>query len=111
MEEDGCNNTFIICRLDFQPILALRTLPNPEENKMVVRGKRRNPLEMGKKLRRVEDLEDIPDSVFGQFPDQKERSNLIGNIYEMFSDSCESQGGEMAENNRQTKKRSLKEES
>lgn len=46
----------------------------------------------------MEDLEDIPDTVFGQFPDQKERSNLIGNIYEMSSDSCESQGGEMTEN-------------
>lgn len=62
---------------------------------------------MGKKLRRVEDLEDIPDTVFGQFPGQKERGNLIGNIYEMSSDSCESQGGEMTETEEANKKEEL----
>lgn len=81
MEPEGCNNTFIICRLDFQPIVALRTFSNLEENKMLVWGAKEEPFENGSG-----DLEDIP--VFGQ----DERSNLIGNINEMSSDSYESQG-------------------
>ena len=51
-------------------------------------GQRRNPLKMGKKHKRIRDLEDI--SMFGQFLDQKERSNLNGNISEMSSDLYES---------------------
>lgn len=77
-------------------------------------------LETRKKLRRVGDVEDIPDILcLVSFLTRKKGIILfLGNIYEMSSDSCESQGSndnDKASNdrkqNRQTEKRSLKEES
>lgn len=61
MEEEGCNNTVIICRLDFQPVLALGTLPHLQESICLSGGQEGSFLEMSKKVRRVGDLEDIPD--------------------------------------------------
>lgn len=72
-------------------------------------------LETRKKLRRVGDVEDIPDIMcLVSFLTRKKGIILfLGNIYEMSSDSCESQGskGNDRKQNRQTEKRSLKEES
>ena len=72
-------------------------------------------LEMRKNLRRVGDVEDIPDilCLVSFLTRKKGIILLIGSIYEMSSDSCESQGskGNDRKQNRRTEKRSLKEES